>query len=76
MSYALFKIIPFQGLEFYKFYICFGLSDNVICMMKVKEYTCDEHQVDCTKGLNHYIVHVKLILCCILTNWNLNRNLK
>lgn len=29
----------------------------------------------CTEALNHYMVHVKLILRCILTNWNLNKNL-
>ena len=26
--------------------------------------------------LNHYIVHLKLILLCMLTNWNLNKNSK
>ena len=25
---------------------------------------------------NHYTVHLKLILYCMLTNWNLNKNLK
>ena len=26
--------------------------------------------------LNHYIVHMKLMLHCMLTNWNLNKNFK
>ena len=26
--------------------------------------------------LNHYIVHLKLIAHCMLTHWNLNKNLK
>ena len=30
----------------------------------------------CMEVLNHYIVHLKLILHCIITNWNLNNNLK
>ena len=29
----------------------------------------------CMKVLNHYIVHLKLILHYMLTNWNLNKNL-
>ena len=30
----------------------------------------------CMAVLNHYIVYLKLILHCMLTNWNLNKNLK
>ena len=30
----------------------------------------------CMDMLNHYVVHLKLILHCVLTNWNLNKNLK
>ena len=29
----------------------------------------------CMKVLNHYIVHLKNVLQCMLTNWNLNENL-
>ena len=28
----------------------------------------------CMEVLNHYIVHLKLTLHCMLTNWNLNKN--
>ena len=30
----------------------------------------------CTEVLNLYIVHLKLILHCMLTNWNQNKNLE
>ena len=30
----------------------------------------------CMEVLNHYIVHLKLTLYCILTNWNLNKSLE
>ena len=30
----------------------------------------------CMEVLNHYIVHLKLILNYMLTNWNLNKILK
>ena len=36
---------------------------------------CDKH-LCYMEMLNHYNVHLKLILHCILTNWNLNKNLK
>lgn len=28
----------------------------------------------CMEVLNHYIVHLKLMLHCMLTDWNLNKN--
>ena len=43
--------------------------------MRIKEGTWDEHWV-LYKVLNRYIVHLKQILHCMLTNWNLNKNLK
>lgn len=30
----------------------------------------------CMEVLHHYIVYLKLIFCCTLTNWNLNKNFK
>ena len=44
-------------------------------MMGIKECTCDEHWV-LLGSLSHCIVQLKLILHCMLTNWNLNKNLR
>lgn len=30
----------------------------------------------CMEVLHHYIVYLKLIFCCTLMNWNLNKNFK
>ena len=30
----------------------------------------------CMEMLNHYVVHPKIILHCILTNWKLNKNFR
>ena len=50
-------------------------------VMGIEESTCDEHQLMC-EVLNHYIVHLKLILLCMSTEFKIklkkekNRNIK
>ena len=31
-------------------------------------------KIECMEGLNQHIVNLKLILRCMLTKWNLNKN--
>ena len=43
--------------------------------MGIKECTCDEHW-RWMEVLNHYIVHLIVILHGVLTKWNLSENFK
>ena len=43
--------------------------------MGTKESTCDEHCVSYGTDESH-IVDLRLIFHCMLTNWNLSKNLK
>ena len=53
-----------------------GWGEWVKQVTGIRECTCcDEHWV-LMKVLNQYIVHLKLILYCMLTNWNLNTYFK
>ena len=41
-----------------------------------KDGTCCDEPKEMYGMMNHYVVDLKLTLHCMLTNWNLNRNLE
>ena len=48
-------------------------GERVKQVMGIKEGPCDEHQV-MYGSVESLILYLKLILHCMLTNWNLNKN--